>query len=110
MTNELEVPKDILWITVYEEDEEAYNIWVNDVGVSPERVVKLGKADNFWELDQGPCGPCSEIHVDRGFEFDPREDAKPGDEGEDSWKYGIWYSHNSTKPLTGNMKELLIQT
>lgn len=82
LTNELEVPKDILWITVYEEDEEAYNIWVNDVGVSPERVVKLGKADNFWELDQGPCGPCSEIHVDRGFEFDPREDAKPGDEGE----------------------------
>lgn len=82
LTNVLEVPKDVLWISVYEEDQEAYDIWVNEIGVSADRVVKLGKEDNFWELEQGPCGPCSEIHVDRGYEFDPREDARPGDEGE----------------------------
>lgn len=55
-----------LWITVYEEDDEARDIWINEVGVSPERVVKMGKEDNFWEHGTGPCGPCSEIHVDRG--------------------------------------------
>ncbi len=82
LTNVLEVPKDILWVSVYEEDQEAYDIWVNEIKIDPKRVVKLGKEDNFWELEQGPCGPCSEIHVDRGYEFDPREDAKPGDEGE----------------------------
>lgn len=55
-----------LWITVYEDDDEARDIWINEVGVNPERVVKMGKEDNFWEHGTGPCGPCSEIHVDRG--------------------------------------------
>ncbi len=69
LTKEMEIPVDKLWITVYEEDDEARDIWINEVGVDPERVVKMGKADNFWEHGTGPCGPCSEIHVDRGVEF-----------------------------------------
>ena len=69
LTKEMKIPVDKLWITVYEEDDEARDIWINEVGVDPERVVKMGKADNFWEHGTGPCGPCSEIHVDRGVEF-----------------------------------------
>ena len=69
LTKVMEIPEDVLWITVYEEDDEARDIWVNEVGVNPERVVKLGKDENFWEHGTGPCGPCSEIHVDRGVEF-----------------------------------------
>ena len=68
LTKVMEIPEEVLWITVYEEDDEARDIWVNEVGVKPERVVKLGKEDNFWEHGTGPCGPCSEIHVDRGVE------------------------------------------
>ena len=68
LTDVANIPQDKLWITVYEDDDEARDIWINEIGVSPERVVKLGKADNFWEHGTGPCGPCSEIHVDRGPE------------------------------------------
>ncbi|MBQ4160398.1 MAG: alanine--tRNA ligase [Clostridia bacterium] len=68
LTKVMEIPEDVLWITVYEEDDEARDIWINEIGVNPERVVKMGKADNFWEHGTGPCGPCSEIHVDRGIE------------------------------------------
>ena len=69
LTKVMEIPEDKLWITVYEEDDEARDIWINEVGVDPKRVVKMGKADNFWEHGTGPCGPCSEIHVDRGEQF-----------------------------------------
>ncbi len=69
LTKVMEIPEEVLWVTVYEEDDEARDIWINEVGINPERVVKLGKADNFWEHGTGPCGPCSEIHVDRGIEF-----------------------------------------
>lgn len=99
LTNELELDKSILWITVYEEDDEAYNIWKNDIGISEDRIVRLGKKDNFWELEEGPCGPCSEIHVDRGFDLDPREDAKPGDEGDrflEVWNL-VFTQFNKTK-------------
>lgn len=65
-TKVLEIPEDVLWITVYEEDDEAYHIWVDEIGVNPERVVKMDKSENFWEHGTGPCGPCSEIHIDRG--------------------------------------------
>ena len=68
-TDVLKFPVEDLWITVYEEDDEARDIWINEIGVSPERVVKMGKEDNFWEHGTGPCGPCSEIHVDRGPEY-----------------------------------------
>jgi len=67
-TQVLAIPADLLWVSVYEEDEEARDIWINEVGLPPERVVKMGKADNFWEHGSGPCGPCSEIYFDRGAE------------------------------------------
>lgn len=53
-------------VTVYEEDDEAYNIWTQEVGLDPSHVKRMGKADNFWEHGSGPCGPCSELHFDRG--------------------------------------------
>lgn len=68
-TKVMEIPEDRLWVSVYEEDDEAKDIWINEVGVDPSRVVKLGKEDNFWEHGTGPCGPCSEIYFDRGEEY-----------------------------------------
>ena len=68
LTVTLEIPADLLWPSIYENDEEAYDIWVNKIGVNPNHVVRLGKADNFWEHGSGPCGPCSEIYFDRGIE------------------------------------------
>lgn len=67
LTEKMEIPEEILWVSVYEEDDEAYDIWKNHIGIPEEKIVRLGKEDNFWELDEGPCGPCSEIHVDRGI-------------------------------------------
>lgn len=66
LTEVIGLESERLWITVYEEDDEAYRIWTEEVGVAPEKMLRLGKEDNFWELEQGPCGPCSEIHYDRG--------------------------------------------
>jgi len=68
-TKVLEMPVDKLWVTIYEDDDEAFDIWTKQNGVSPDRIVRLGKADNFWEHGQGPCGPCSEIHFDRGEKY-----------------------------------------
>ncbi len=76
------IDPDRLWVSVYEEDDEAYEIWEREVGVPRERILRLGKKDNFWEMgDVGPCGPCSEIHYDLGPEFDPNQ-KDPGQEGE----------------------------
>lgn len=69
LTKALEIPAEKLWVTIYEEDDEAGEIWVNEVGIPRDRIVKLGKADNFWEHGSGPCGPCSEIHFDRGEKY-----------------------------------------
>ena len=69
LTKVMEIPADKLWVSVYENDDEAKDIWINEVGVDPERIVKLGKEDNFWEHGTGPCGPCSEIYFDRGKEY-----------------------------------------
>ena len=79
LTETLEIPTDLLWPSIYEEDEQAYEIWVNKVGVNPEHIVRLGKADNFWEHGTGPCGPCSEIYFDRGIKYGcGSPDCKPG--------------------------------
>ena len=81
VTKVLKMDEEKLWVTVYEEDDEAYGIWKDKVGVNPDRIVKLGKEDNFWEIGngQGPCGPCSEIYIDRGEEFGcGHENCKPG--------------------------------
>lgn len=68
VTQVLELPLDRLWVTIYQDDDEAFEIWTKDIGVSPDRVVRMGKEDNFWEIGVGPCGPCSEIFFDRGPE------------------------------------------
>ncbi len=79
LTETLEIPKDLLWPSVYEEDDEAYAIWRDKIGVPVEHIVKLGKADNFWEHGTGPCGPCSEIYFDRGEKYGcGSPDCKPG--------------------------------
>ena len=79
LTDYLEIPAELLWPSVYEEDDEAYNIWLNVIGVPAERIVKLGKEDNFWEHGTGPCGPCSEIYFDRGEKYGcGSPDCKPG--------------------------------
>ncbi len=68
-TKVMEMPEDKIWITIYEDDDEAFDIWTKEVGVSPERMRRLGKEDNFWEHGAGPCGPCSELHFDRGEKY-----------------------------------------
>ncbi len=79
LTETLEIPTDLLWPSIYEEDEQAYEIWVNKVGVNPEHIVRLGKADNFWEHGTGPCAPCSGIYFDRGIKYGcGSPDCKPG--------------------------------
>lgn len=65
-TKVLEMPEEKLYVSIYENDDEAYDIWTKEVGVSPDHMVRLGKEDNFWEHGTGPCGPCSEIYFDRG--------------------------------------------
>jgi len=79
ITKVLEMPVEKLWVTIYEEDDEAFDIWTKEIGVDPARIVRLGKADNFWEHGSGPCGPCSEIYFDRGPEYGcGSPDCKPG--------------------------------
>ena len=67
-TKVLEMPEDKLYVSIYQDDDEAYDIWTKEVGVDPSHMVRLGKEDNFWEHGSGPCGPCSEIYFDRGEE------------------------------------------
>lgn len=67
-TKVLEMPVDKLYVSIYENDDEAYKIWTEEIGVEPSHMVRLGKEDNFWEHGSGPCGPCSEIYFDRGDE------------------------------------------
>ena len=74
LTDRLEINKDLLSVTVYEEDDEAYNIWKNEIGLPAEKIQRLGKEDNFWELEVGPCGPCSEIMYDRGEKYTNPDD------------------------------------
>ena len=68
VTKDLEMPEDKLWVTIYEDDDEAFEIWNKKVGIPAEKIVRMGKKDNFWEHGTGPCGPCSEIYFDRGPE------------------------------------------
>ena len=84
LTKELEISKDDIWVTVFKDDDEAYNIWHDEIGLDSERILREGKEDNFWELEVGPCGPCSEIFVDRGSDRAVDEnDVKPGNDDSD---------------------------
>ncbi len=79
LTQTLEIPAELLWPSVYEEDDEAYALWRDVIGVPEERIVRMGKEDNFWEHGTGPCGPCSEIYFDRGEKYGcGSPDCKPG--------------------------------
>ena len=79
LTKVLEIPEDKLWPSVYEEDDEAYAIWRDKIGVREDHIIRLGKEDNFWEHGSGPCGPCSEIYFDRGEKYGcGKPDCKPG--------------------------------
>ncbi len=68
-TEVMKMPIDRLYVTVYLDDDEAYDIWTKEIGVAPDHVSRLGKEDNFWEHGAGPCGPCSEIYFDRGEKY-----------------------------------------
>ena len=89
LTEVLQIPKERLWVTVYHEDDEATAIWLDDIGVDPERFSKLGMADNFWSMgDTGPCGPCSEIFYDHG---DSVPGGPPGSDGAEEDRFiEIW--------------------
>ncbi|MBO5912123.1 MAG: alanine--tRNA ligase, partial [Clostridia bacterium] len=79
LTKTLEIPENLLWPSIYENDDEAYDIWAKKIGVDPNHIVRLGKEDNFWEHGSGPCGPCSEIYFDRGIKYGcGSPDCKPG--------------------------------
>ncbi len=79
LTKTLDIPEELLWPSVYEEDDEAYALWRDVIGVPEERIVRMGKEDNFWEHGTGPCGPCSEIYFDRGEKYGcGSPDCKPG--------------------------------
>nr|WP_300002354.1 alanine--tRNA ligase [Tissierella sp.] len=79
LTKRLEIDPELLWASVYHEDLEAAKIWNEDIGMDKEKIVPLGKADNFWELEVGPSGPCSEIYIDRGEKYGcGSKDCKPG--------------------------------
>jgi alanyl-tRNA synthetase len=70
LTEVAKLPKERLWITIYQDDDEAGQLWQEVTGVAPERILRMGEKDNFWAMgDTGPCGPCSEIHYDRGPEY-----------------------------------------
>jgi len=89
LTEKLGLPAEKLWITVFEEDDEAESIWINEIGVPAERVLRIGAKDNFWMMgDTGPCGPCSEIFYDHGPEV---WGGPPGSPEEDGDRYiEIW--------------------
>lgn len=89
LTGVLKLPKDKLWVTVFEEDDEAYDIWTKKMGVPEDRVARIGAKDNFWQMgDTGPCGPCSEIFFDHGPDV---WGGPPGTPEEDGDRYiEIW--------------------
>jgi alanyl-tRNA synthetase len=89
LTDVLKIPQDSLWITVYAEDDEAADIWLNEIGINTNRLVRIATADNFWQMgDTGPCGPCSEIFYDHGSTI---EGGPPGSAQADGDRYiEIW--------------------
>ena len=95
ITKELKMPTDKLWATIYEDDNQAYEIWRDEIGMPEDRIVRLGKDDNFWQHGYGPCGPCSEIYFDRGEKYGcGSPDCKPGCECD---RYVEFWNHVFTQ-------------
>ncbi|ADQ14888.1 alanine--tRNA ligase [Halanaerobium hydrogeniformans] len=106
VTEVLEFEEDRLWITIYKDDDEAHDIWQKKVGLPEERIVRMGKKENFWQIGTGPCGPCSEIHYDRGIEFGDSSEDVLGGEGDrflEIWNL-VFTQYNYTE--AGEYKEL----
>lgn len=83
LTQELKLPKEKLWVTVYKDDKEAEDIWIKEVGIDPTRFSRLGDKDNFWAMgDTGPCGPCTEIFYDHGEDIAGDPPGGPNDDGD----------------------------
>ena len=96
LTEVLEIPAELLYPSIYENDDEAFEIWNKEVGVPAEKIIRLGKEDNFWEHGTGPCGPCSEIYFDRGEKYgSANPTVSPAATATDTWKSGITYSRSS---------------
>ena len=94
ITEVLKMPEDKLWATIYENDDQAHDLW-REIGMPEEKIVRLGKDDNFWEIGLGPCGPCSEIYYDRGPEYGcGSPDCKPGCECD---RYMEFWNHVFTQ-------------
>ena len=89
ITEELKLDKDRLWVTIFEDDDEAASIWLDQIGIQTDRLVRMGKESNFWSMgDTGPCGPCSEIFYDHGSEI---PGGPPGSKDEDGDRFvEIW--------------------
>ncbi len=89
LTKEIKLPVDKLWVTIYATDDEAYDVWHNDIGLAKERIIRIDTADNFWSMgDTGPCGPCTEIFYDHGEHI---AGGLPGTPEEDGDRYiEIW--------------------
>ncbi len=83
LTQELDIPAERLWVTVFDQDQESADIWLNDIGVDPLRFSKIGEKDNFWSMgDTGPCGPCTEIFYDHGEDIAGGPPGSPDEEGD----------------------------
>ena len=107
LTNEIGLPAEKMWVTVYADDDEAADIWLNEIKVDPERFTRIATSDNFWSMgDTGPCGPCSEIFYDHGPEV---EGGPPGTPEEDGDRYiEIWnlVFMQFNRDADGNMESL----
>lgn len=106
VTEILDFDPDKLWITIFEEDDEAFEIWHQKVGLAKNRIVRMGKDENFWQIGTGPCGPCSEIHYDRGIEAGDTAEDVLGGEGDrflEIWNL-VFTQYNYTE--AGEYKEL----
>ena len=106
VTEVLELDPEKLWITIYKDDDEAHDIWHDKIGLPEEKIVRMGKKENFWQIGTGPCGPCSEIHYDRGSEYGDSEEDVLGGEGDrflEIWNL-VFTQYNYTED--GEYKEL----
>jgi alanyl-tRNA synthetase len=114
LTKTIAIPENLLYPSIYESDDEAFDIWTKEIGVPPERVIRLGKEDNFWEHGSGPCGPCSEIYFDRGEKYGcGKDDCLPGCDCErfiEVWNNVFSQFENDGKGNYSDLKQKNIDT
>ena len=107
LTEVMQIPADKLWVTVFEEDDDAEKIWLNDIGINPERCLRIGAKDNFWSMgDTGPCGPCTEIFYDHGAHIPGGPPGSPDEDGDryvEIWNL-VFMQYN--RSADGSLKDL----